>query len=228
MKAEILYMLAVIAVGFLVNYGLRSLPFLLFAGKDRTLPRWVEQLGSYISPVIIGALIVYSYSGLAWKTPWPYLAGVITVALQLWKRNPLASIVAGTVVYMCLLTTGCASHPPIALDAQNPSVTITDHGVKIGRNLVKPQEVLWALEDNYIPKTRTIHILLDPDVRDMDFARKFMYYLRANGYTRAILVTKRHSESRVAEPSRKGKVRTPSGARPSVVVGPPPADRFVR
>ena len=228
MRDEILYMSGIVAAGFVVNFGLRALPFILFGGKDRTIPPWIDRVSGFISPVIIAALIVYSFTGLAWRTPWPYVAGVVAVALQLWKRNPLASIVAGTVVYMCLLTTGCASHPPIALDAQNPSVTITDHGVKIGRNLVKPQEVLWALEDNYIPKTRTVHILLDPDVRDMDFARKFMYYLRANGYTRAILVTKRHSESRVAEPSRKGKVRTPSGARPSVVVGPPPADRFVR
>lgn len=203
MKAEILYMLAVITVGFLVNYGLRALPFLLFAGKDRTLPRWVEQLGWYISPVIIGALIIYSYAGLAWKTPWPYLAGVITVALQLWKRNPLASIIAGTIIYMCLLTMGCASRPPITLDARDPSVTITNFGIKIDKNIVKPQEVLWALEDNYIPKTRTIHILLDPDVRDLRPARQFMDYLRANGYTRVFLVTKRHAESRAFEKPRK-------------------------
>lgn len=203
MKAEILYMLGVIAVVFLVNYFFRVLPFLLFAGKGRELPKSVVRIGSFISPVIIAGLIVYCYAGLAWKTPWPYLAGVVAVALHLWKRNPLASIVAGTVVYMCLLTTGCASHPPIALDAQNPSVMVTNHGIKIDRNLVKPQEVLWALEDNYIPKTRTIHILLDPDVRDMRPARQFMYYLRANGYTRAILVTKRHSESRAVGHPRK-------------------------
>jgi branched-subunit amino acid transport protein AzlD len=106
MASEIVYMLGIVAVGFLVNFGLRALPFILFAGRNRTSPTWVTGLGHFISPVIIGGLIVYSYSGLEWKTPWPYLAGVLTVALHLWKGNSLASIVAGTVAYMCLLKCG--------------------------------------------------------------------------------------------------------------------------
>ena len=112
MKAEIVYMLGVIAVGFAVNYALRALPFLLFAGKNRRLPRWIEILGGY-----------------AWKAAWPYLAGVITVAIHLWKRNPLVSIVAGTVVYMCLLTTGCASRPALVLDSEDPSVSVSALGI---------------------------------------------------------------------------------------------------
>ena len=103
MTDEIIYMLSVVAACFVVNYGLRALPFLLFAGRDRELPQWVERFGSFLSPVIIAVLVVYSYSGLEWKTAWPYLAGAATVGLQLWKRNPLASIVAGTALYMALL-----------------------------------------------------------------------------------------------------------------------------
>ena len=106
MTDEISYMLCVVAACFAVNYGLRALPFLLFAGRDRELPRWVERFGSFLSPVIIAVLVVYSYSGLEWKTAWPYLAGAVTVGLQLWKRNPLASIVTGTVLYMALLACG--------------------------------------------------------------------------------------------------------------------------
>ena len=86
-----------------MNYGLRALPFLIFAGRDRELPRWVERFGSLLSPVIIAVLVVYSFSGREWKTACPYLAGALTVGLQLWKRNPLASIVAGTALYMVLL-----------------------------------------------------------------------------------------------------------------------------
>ena len=37
MKAEILYMLGIVAAGFVVNYALRAIPFLLFAGKDSTV-----------------------------------------------------------------------------------------------------------------------------------------------------------------------------------------------
>ncbi len=102
MTDEIAYMLCVVAACFAVNYGLRALPFLLFAGRDRELPQWVERFGSFLSPVIIAVLVVYSYSGLEWRTAWPYLAGAVTVGLQLWKRNPLASIVAGTILYMAL------------------------------------------------------------------------------------------------------------------------------
>ncbi len=106
MTDEIIYMLCVVGACFAVNYGLRALPFLLFAGRDRALPQWVERLGNFLSPVIIAMLVAYSYSSLEWKTAWPYLAGAATVGLQLWKRNPLASIVAGTALYMAFLAYG--------------------------------------------------------------------------------------------------------------------------
>ena len=76
---DVIYMLGVVAVGFAVNYALRALPFILFAGRDRELPRWVERFGAFVSPVIIAGLIVYSYSGLEWKTVYPYLAGAIVM-----------------------------------------------------------------------------------------------------------------------------------------------------
>ena len=103
MADEILYMSGIVAVGFVVNFGLRALPFILFGGKDRTIPPWIDRMSGFISPVIIAALVVYSFAGLAWRTPWPYVAGMVTVVLQLWKRNPLLSIIIGTVVYMLLL-----------------------------------------------------------------------------------------------------------------------------
>ena len=56
MKDEILYMPGVVAVGFAVTYALRALPFLLFAGRSRSLPPWVERFGNLISPVIIAAI----------------------------------------------------------------------------------------------------------------------------------------------------------------------------
>lgn len=103
MSDEIAYMLAIVAVGFAVNFGLRALPFVLFGGRDRAAPAWIDRISGFISPVIIAALVVYSFSGLAWRTPWPYVAGALTVALQLWRRNPLLSIVIGTATYMTLV-----------------------------------------------------------------------------------------------------------------------------
>ena len=106
MTEEILYMLGIVGVGFAVNYGLRAFPFLLFSGGSRNPPRWAERFGKLVSPVISAALVVYSYAGLEWRMPWPYLAGAFTVALQLLWRNPLVSIVVGTVLYMVLLSCG--------------------------------------------------------------------------------------------------------------------------
>ena len=205
MQDEIIYMTGIVFAGFVVNFGLRALPFLLFAGRDRELPRWVERAGAVVSPVIIAALVVYSYSGLAWKTAYPYLAGALTVGLHVWKRNPLASIVAGTALYMALLSCGCTTtRQTIELDAQHPSVRQTAAGVYIGDVKVKPERVPGYLDDFDIPHDRTIHILLAEDVRDLRPARFLMACLARAGYTRSVLVTKRHAEA-VAIGKKKAK-----------------------
>ncbi len=215
MKDEILYMLGVVAVGFVVTYALRALPFLLFAGRSRALPPWVERFGNLISPVIITALVVYSYSGLAWRTAWPYLAGALTVGLQLWKRNPLVSIVAGTALYMCLLACGCTTCRTLELDAKNPAVRVSTQGVLFGDVYVTPARVPEILADYEVPHDRVIHILLDPDVRDLRPARVLMACLRKGGYTRPVLVTARHAESYVAEKKPKSAPSRRAEAAPA-------------
>ena len=216
---EILYMLAVVAAGFAVNFGLRALPFVLFAGRDRQLPRWVDCFGKYASPVIICVLIFYSYSGLEWKTAYPYVAGVVTVGLQIWKRNPLASIIAGTIVYMCLLNCGCTSHRTLELDAKHPAVRVSVRGVLFGDQYVRPDEVAEILEDYDVPHERVIHILLDPDVKDLRPARTLMGYLSKAGYTRPVLVTKRHAESEnLGKRRSKAAVPPKSAAQPCRVI----------
>lgn len=100
---RIVYLLAAVAVGWAVTYSLRAFPFALFSRSSARLPAWVDRLGDIISPVIIAALVVYSYSGLEWRTFSPYSAGLITVLMQLKFRNPLLSIIAGTALYMVLL-----------------------------------------------------------------------------------------------------------------------------
>lgn len=191
---DFLYMVGIVAVGFAINFGLRAVPFLIFGSRKTALPSWVAKFGDYVSPVIIACLIVYSYSGLEWKTVWPYLAGLVTVVLQVWKRNPLASIVVGTVLYMCLLNCGCVTRP-VYVDSLNPSVRVAHDGIWLAERHVEPVEVPEMLEDNDIPKSRTIHILLDSDVKDMREARFLMACLAKHGYTRPVLVTKRHGES---------------------------------
>ena len=217
MAEEILYMLGIIGVGFLVNYALRALPFLLFSGRNRELPPWVDRLGKVISPIIIGCLIVYSYSGSAWRTPWPYLAGTVTVALQVWRRNPLVSIVAGTAVYMLLVNCcGCAAQRTLQLDARHPAVSVTTAGIKFGDEFVRPEEVAGILADYDVPHDRVIHIQLEPDVKDLMPARTLMGYLSRAGYTRPVLVTHQHAESmNLGKPKKKSVTTTSSAAKPA-------------
>lgn len=197
MKEEIFYMVGIIGVGFLVNYALRALPFLLFSGRNRELPPWVDRLGKVISPVIIGCLIVYSYSGSAWRTPWPYLAGVVTVALQVWRKNPLMSIVSGTVVYMLLVNCcGCATqHRVVELDGKNPELRMTTEGVYFGDERIAPGDIIETLEDAGISRDRAIHIRREGNMGDLRAPSALMALLAKGGYTRSTIVTEQHGAS---------------------------------
>lgn len=197
MKEEIFYMVGIIGVGFLVNYALRALPFLLFSGRNRELPPWVDRLGKVISPVIIGCLIVYSYSGSAWRTPWPYLAGVVTVALQVWRKNPLVSIVAGTAVYMLLVNCcGCMTQRRVVeIDGTNPELRMTADGVYFGDERVAPAEIIETLEDAGISRERAIHIRWEGNMGDLRAPSALMALLAKGGYTRSTIVTEQHGTS---------------------------------
>lgn len=200
MAEDVLHTAGIVAVAWAVTFGLRSLPFLLFAGRGRDVPPSVERFGSIISPVIIAGLIVYSYSALEWCTAWPYIAGVLVVALQLWRKNALLSIVAGTVLYMCLLSSGCVSNDygDIVLDAAHPSIRYSSHGFLIGERYVDPRRVPSILKSYDVPTDRVIHILIDEEAeRDLKPARAFMAILAHDGYRRSVLVTKKRAESHV-------------------------------
>ena len=111
---------------------------------------------------------------------------------------------------------GCAAHRTLELDAQHPAVSVTTLGVKFGDELVQPEEVAEILTDYDIPHNRVIHILLDPDVRDLCPARVLMAYLRKAGYTRPVLVTKRHAESEnLGKPKKPSETSASSAAKPT-------------
>ena len=217
MTARLLHLVGIVAVGWAVTVGLRSLPFLLFARRRGELPRWVTTFGVVASPVIIAALIVYSYSGLAWRTVWPYLAGLLTVGLQLAMKNPLVSILAGTVLYMCALNCGCTSQRIIQLDQRDPSIRYSDRGITMNDETVGPLDVVRVLQDNDIPKDRVIHIRLAEGTRDLSGARLLMGILAKGGYTRPVLVTDRISESYNTGKPKKKPAASASGDGPKKI-----------
>ena len=87
-----------------VTMLLRFLPFLLF--RKRT-PPWIAYLGQVLPAAIIGMLVVYCLKDTV-LTEAPFgapeiIAGLAVAGLQAWKRNSLASILGGTVIYMVLV-----------------------------------------------------------------------------------------------------------------------------
>lgn len=83
---------------------LRALPFLAF--RKRT-PPYVAYLGRVLPPAIIGMLVVYCLKDITPLVPPfgipEFLAAACVIAVQVWKRNSLLSILSGTVVYMVLI-----------------------------------------------------------------------------------------------------------------------------
>lgn len=95
-----------IAVMAAVVIFLRAFPFLLLSGTKRP-PALLFYLGKVLTAAAIAMLVVYSMFGVlnyntsGWdKLPCGLLAGIITAVLQYFFKNPLISIIAGTVVYM--------------------------------------------------------------------------------------------------------------------------------
>lgn len=224
MQEKLIYLFSAVAVGWAVTFALRLLPFGLFARSSRKTQTSLAKFGEIVSPVVIGGLIVYSFSTLkldgapAWRTFWPYLAVALTVALHLLFRNSLASIAGGTVFYMLLVGfLGCTSLPSsIEFDARNPVVRISGAGVTFAGQFVAPEKVPRLLRHYDIPLERTIHIHISGGLHDLRPARQLMAILCRAGYRRPVLVTERTARSEAVKPDTGKFVRPPVEPRRKV------------
>ena len=106
------YLLLLTVVTAVVTLLLRALPFLLF-GTGKRPPALILSIGNVLSPAAIAMLVVYCFACYVRdRAPLDHMLGLAEIAasvtvigLQLWKRNPLLSILAGTAVYMILVQT---------------------------------------------------------------------------------------------------------------------------
>ncbi len=93
-----------VAVMALVTAALRFLPFLAFR---RRTPPYVAYLGRVLPAALIGMLVVYCLKDVRVASAPHGLPELISAAavvlLQVWKRNSLLSILAGTLIYMALV-----------------------------------------------------------------------------------------------------------------------------
>ena len=89
-----------------VTFVLRAAPFFIF-GEGRETPPFVMYLGKVLPYAIIAMLVVYclrsiSFAAAPHGIPEIIATGVV-VALQVWRRNTLLSIIGGTACYMLLV-----------------------------------------------------------------------------------------------------------------------------
>ena len=95
-----------IAVMAGVTILLRALPFLIFR---KHTPAYISYLGKVLPAAIIGMLVIYCLKDITPKfAPFgipEVIAAACVVGAQVWKRNSLISILAGTAVYMILIQT---------------------------------------------------------------------------------------------------------------------------
>ena len=109
MSKEIYFLCMTLTAG-VVTIALRAFPFLMFSG-NRPVPPVIRYIGKVLPPAAIAMLIIYcycsAYQGKSFASGGfglPELAAsILVVALQIWKHNPLLSIIAGTVLYMVII-----------------------------------------------------------------------------------------------------------------------------
>lgn len=104
---ETSYLVAAVATAVAVTWGLRALPFAVLAPL-RSSPV-VAYLNARMPVGIMVILAVYTLRDFSPHVPleaWPtVLALAFTVGVHLWRRNPVLSILGGTVVHAALAST---------------------------------------------------------------------------------------------------------------------------
>ncbi len=95
----------IVAVVALVMAALRFAPFFVFSSEKT--PPIITYLGRVLPCAIMGMLVIYCLKGVSIiNAPHgiPEAIAILFVALSyIWKRNTLASIALGTVLYMVLV-----------------------------------------------------------------------------------------------------------------------------
>lgn len=119
------------------------------------------------------------------------------------RRRPILR--AAAALAAALLAAGCASRPPVAVGPKDSAVRMTARGPLVDGRRVDAREVPGILKDSDVPFSRTIHIRVDKDVRDLRPARAMMNHLARAGYRSSVLVTERHAESFVPKERKPRK-----------------------
>ena len=93
-----------IAVMAIVTLLLRFLPFIIFT---KNTPEYISYLGRVLPAALIGMLVIYCLKDVN-PVVSPHgipelISAASVIALQVWRRNSLVSILGGTIIYMVLV-----------------------------------------------------------------------------------------------------------------------------
>lgn len=95
-----------IAMGVLGVHFCRLLPFWIFPA-NRPVPEYIRYLGRVLPAAMFGMLVIYCYKNVdvfsGYRGAADFIAGAITLALHLWRKNMFLSMSAGTLLYMFLV-----------------------------------------------------------------------------------------------------------------------------
>lgn len=104
---DVAYALTAVLVAGAVTVALRILPFALLRRETRE-STLVRTLQTHLPAGLMVILAVYALTHLrraAWPVGLPELLALgVTVALHLWRRHAVISILGGTLVYVVLVT----------------------------------------------------------------------------------------------------------------------------
>ncbi|WP_228276656.1 branched-chain amino acid transporter permease [Marinobacter sp. JSM 1782161] len=103
------YLLAFIAVGTAATFATRVIPFAFFSRHSEH--PLIQHLGRYLPAAVMSLLVViFLLRSGHWSAPMlgldALVPSLVVVALHLWRRNALLSIIAGTACYMVFQQSG--------------------------------------------------------------------------------------------------------------------------
>lgn len=98
-------MIIILIMG-LATFATRIVPVLIF-GRGEKVPDYIMYLGRTVPYTAMGLLIVYCLKDISFTASTHAIPEIIALALviatYLWKRNTIASVVIGTILYMILV-----------------------------------------------------------------------------------------------------------------------------
>ena len=98
------------------------------------------------------------------------------------------------------LVAGC-THETYIVDSKHPEVEYSENGdLKWHNRFIEPEELPKLLEKSGVDHKSQIDIRVPDRIHSLKGPRYLLFILRKAGYTRGVLVTKKHASSKASEP----------------------------